>query len=725
MSKRVKFVLCWLPLLGVSPIHAQSTFAPTTTEYDWSTSVNQLRMSQVHGTGILGRGVVVAVLDTGVNIQHSEFANSGRLLPGYNGVNGSTDVTDNNGHGTHVAGIVAASGDGTGMYGVAPGATLLPIKVFNGGTAPPSAVTAGLEYALAQNARVINLSLGTTSPTGDTGLKRVAATNNALVVIAAGNEGAASPNWPGRYAQESWANGTLIVVGSVNSQRRITSESNRAGPLAPFYLVAPGVNIISSYGSTYSYMTGTSMAAPAVSGAAALVTGYWPYLKANQVASILLKTADDLGAPGVDAIYGHGMLNVNRALAPVGAFRYRTMNGTITQIDLSTPGVRSTQPSISTPSSFQNITTEAFDDYGRNYKRNEGAVISGRTALTVDDLMSRSAQLIDATQTLLGNGGQVQALTASNRTTATQARHTNANQTGDPWNHKEHDANGYVAYQASSGQSLAMGTGGLSSLALGINASGWKTNVNQLGDLLQNPLTRFSPQHRFIALSSPLKNGWQLKGAALQAGSKVDKAAHGDIQLFELMHQTDRLALHVSNANLRERGLLGGYSNEAIGLNQQTQTQGWSMSAAMAMNRKWALVANWSSTMTKAPHAKGLLTSATDIRARSIGIGTVRSDWLALGDRVSLSWQTPLQATSGQLTYSVITEVDSDGTPSFASRTVELAPPQPQQTWDLRYTRPTSKHSHISTALSVRVHPDHDSQASTQWAWGIRYTLAL
>lgn len=698
---------------------AQVSFNPTLSEYNWSTSVSQLGMSNIHGRGILGRGVVVAVLDTGVNLQHSEFAGSGRLLTAYNATNGGTDVTDSSGHGTHVAGILTASGNGSGMYGVAPGATLLPIKVFSGATAPASAVTAGLDHAIANGARVVNLSLGATSPTGDTGLRRAAATNTAVIVIAAGNDGAAMPNWPGRYAKESWTNGTMLVVGAVNSQRRILSESNRAGELAPYYLVAPGVNIISAYGSGYSYMTGTSMATPAVSGAAALITGYWPYLQANQVATILLKTADDLGAPGVDAIYGHGMLNVNRALSPIGRYRYRLLGGGVTQISLATAGVTSTQPAISTPSAFGNVVTEVFDDFERNFTSQEGAALSTRTALTVEGMMGRAQRLADTTDTLLDDGARLTQLRWSERPSMTVASAQNGNASGDAWNHLHEQTQGYMAYQARDGRSLSFGNGGLSALSLGLASTDWGRHLSGLEGLLQNPLTRFSPQHQFISAATPQWQGWSVKAAALDA--KKQAAARGDVKLTELTYIGARAALSLSTARLDEQGLLGGYSNDVMGLNQATQTRGWSLSGAYLLETDWAIAGNWSRTHTNAPAAQGLLTSATDIHAQALGLGVVHANWLKTGDRLSLSWQTPLSATSGTLQYTVVTQVDETGAAAFGTQTVTLKPIQREHTWDLRYLQPLGWGQTLTAAVSWRQNPDHDANAPDQWALGIRY----
>ncbi|MGE5450617.1 MAG: S8 family peptidase [Acidobacteriota bacterium] len=568
-------------------VSAQTLFAPSYGEYLSSTTVRQLGMRNIHARGILGQGVVVALLDTGLNLNNPEFANNRRVMTGYNATNGSSDITDTDGHGTHVAGIVGAPGNSWGMYGVAPGATLLPIKVFSGGTAPASVVTAGLDYAMSQSARVINLSLGANSPTGDTGLRRVAAANSAVVVIAAGNNALARPNWPSRYAKESWANGTLISVGAVDLNRKIASFSNRAGDIAQWYIVAPGVDILSSYGTGQGYMTGTSMASPAVAGAAALVTGYWPYLRANQVAAILLNTADDLGAPGVDAVYGHGMLNVNRAMSPVGSYNYKTITGAGTRISLGAAGVTSTQPAVSTPSAFGKVQTEVFDDYGRNFHSQEGAALSSRSVMTVDTILGRIDRLLDASEKVLMDGGTLMRLNALTAPSLSVAAVRNANESGDAWNHTPAATNSFVAYRSATGYAFSAGDGGLSTMSLGLMGSTWARHLGGLDGVLNNPLSNFAPQHRFATLGAPLVGGWQARVATLQ--SKRYNAASGNVSLMELTHIGERHALNVSTGDLAEQGVLGGYSNAAMGLNQATHTQGLTVSGAYLLAPQWAL----------------------------------------------------------------------------------------------------------------------------------------
>ncbi|MEZ5859015.1 MAG: S8 family serine peptidase [Geminicoccaceae bacterium] len=178
------------------------------------------------------------------------------------------------------------------------------------------------DYAVANGARVLNFSLGD-APSLASGLRQslaAAAAADTVLVFAAGNLGLNSPRDPGRFAQRADALGRAIIVGSVDADNVISSFSNRAGSAADVFIVAPGENLQTTGAGGGSVLaTGTSVATPLVSGAAAAVLDAAPYLAADEVVDILLGTARDLGAPGTDAIYGRGLLDLDRALAPVGA----------------------------------------------------------------------------------------------------------------------------------------------------------------------------------------------------------------------------------------------------------------------------------------------------------------------------------------------------------------------------------------------------------------------
>lgn len=693
------------------------TFSPTLSEYNLSTSVVQLGIKGIHSKGILGQGVLVAVLDSGINLANPEFKNNPRIVGTYNAVTGSADVTDTMGHGTHIAGIVGAGGNGSGMYGVAPLANLLAVNIFKNGLAYSSDIDRGLLYAQGRGARVINLSIGGSAPTGDAALRRVTATNNTLVVIAAGNDGRSTASWPARYANQAWALGNIIAVGAVDANKNITSYSNRAGDIANWYLVAPGSSIVSSYGTGYAYMSGTSMAAPAVSGAAALLFGYWPYLKSNQVAQILLNTADDLGAKGVDAVYGRGMLNVNRALAPVGSYTYKASNGANVTIPLTGRSVVSSVPKVVTPSAFGGLVTQVFDEYGRNFTSDEGSQLGGHSVTTVASLLGQTDYAVDTAERVMSDGSRF--VTLAGRSIS--VRYADPEQ---QWNPAPKASNSMLAIHLAGGQSLAAGDGGLSNMALGLMDSRFAPALAGAEPVVANPLTGFAPAHRFASMAMPLGAGWTARSAFVR--SKATEAASADINLAEVTKQTRGYALNVSYGSMSERGLLGGYStNTALGLSQQTATRGVTFSGAYALGADWTLAGSYSTAYTSAPQAMGILEGGTGIRSTGYGVGLVKADTWRSGDRWSFMINAPLRAKSGSLTYSVVDHVDDDGAPVYAKHVVDLKGTARELVAETRYTVRLSAYSSLTAAAAMRHHPDHDINARSETIVGVRYALTF
>jgi type VII secretion-associated serine protease mycosin len=258
-----------------------------------------------------GQGVVVAVLDSGV-ADHPDLA--GQVLDG-------TDLTpdnetkgrlDEDNHGTGVAGIIAAKGGAGHALGIAPGARILPVRVNIG--LPPDNAPEGIRWAVDHGAKVINLSNGVPDVTDE----QVAAVNYALahdvvVVAAVGNttEGDSAVISPAAIP------GVLAVAGT-DQTGNAWSGSVHGSQVA---LAAPAADIetLANHqpdGEPGGYIrpTGTSAAAPMVAGAAALIRAKYPQLHAADVINRLLVTADDLGAPGRDPVYGYGRLNIVKAL---------------------------------------------------------------------------------------------------------------------------------------------------------------------------------------------------------------------------------------------------------------------------------------------------------------------------------------------------------------------------------------------------------------------------
>ena len=239
--------------------------------------------------GVTGLNVVVAVIDTGVDLDHSEF--QGRLVEGYDFVDNDSVADDGNGHGTHVAGTIAASKDGLGITGVAHDSAIMPIRVLDDdGYGWTSDIIAGTLWAANNGADVINLSLGGGGYSQSMAdAVNHASSRGAVVVMAAGNSGTASPDYPAAYAID---NG--IAVGAVNQQGSIAGFSNRAGSTVIDYVTAPGVDIFSTIpNGGYGNLSGTSMAAPHVAGVAALLKSHDPTILPSRVEDLLTSTASN------------------------------------------------------------------------------------------------------------------------------------------------------------------------------------------------------------------------------------------------------------------------------------------------------------------------------------------------------------------------------------------------------------------------------------------------
>ena len=304
-----------------------------------------------------------------------------------------------------MSGILLAARNNSGIHGVAYGATLLSIRADRPGSCATtdgcaylsSAITTGLDTAVTAGARVVNLSLGGPGIAFSVGsaINRVTR-SGAVVVIAAGNDGNAQVDAFASTALAAAVPGTVIVAGAIDDLQAIASFSNRAGAVANNYLVALGVRVRSfDEAGTAFFYSGTSEATPIVSAAAALLAGAFPALSNIQIVDILLRTADDLGAPGTDAVYGRGALNITRAFQPVGGLA-------VAQVALPLNGIAG---ALGAPFGDAGATGAALgqvlarDDYQRPYAVNVAASLrrdaAGRlaNALLGDALHSSGARL--------------------------------------------------------------------------------------------------------------------------------------------------------------------------------------------------------------------------------------------------------------------------------------------------------------------------------------------
>ncbi|MGE3728410.1 MAG: S8 family serine peptidase [Candidatus Sericytochromatia bacterium] len=254
----------------------------------------------------LGENTIIAIADTGVDGSHPDLKD--KIIPGYSALAGKVENADTQGHGTHCAGIAAATTNNLiGIAGFAPKAKIMPIRILNdNGLGTLAGVSAGITYATNHAASVISMSFA--SPVRSAAIEKAmnyALSKNTVLVAAMGNSGNGTINYPAAYPG-------IIAVGATDASDQRAAFSEYGSHIS---VLAPGVNIVSTLpGNKYIGWNGTSMATPAVAGVAALVKSVLPNLTPSQVKYLIEKASDDMGAKGFDTYYGYGRINVYKTL---------------------------------------------------------------------------------------------------------------------------------------------------------------------------------------------------------------------------------------------------------------------------------------------------------------------------------------------------------------------------------------------------------------------------
>ena len=414
---------------------ATSSFC--TSEFNAQYGLVTTKAYEAFDDGYDGDGIKVAVLDGGFDTGHADL--DANIITGYdeedddNTPNAGSHNATMGGHGTHVAGIIAAEKNGTGMMGIAYNASIMPIKIFqDSGTFVTGGINNSIDYATDNGAIALNNSWGSSrtvnatcsgvscyvvvpaesSTGGFTADERTAwasvASDNNVVVFAAGNNGMNSVNgkvkayrrsddayitsydaqvvvdalsdvsYVNRSTQEAQygvnvsavAENWLNVV-ALDNTNTIASYSNACGNTKAYCIAAPGSSIYSTVptdlvASGYDTYNGTSMAAPHVSGAIAVMKEKWPNLTGAQIVDLIIGSATDLGASGVDEVYGVGMLNMAGAMTATTAqsFSYVGSNGNLQKIEKN--GSISANSILSNLAS-KNVAIGFVDSYDRVY----------------------------------------------------------------------------------------------------------------------------------------------------------------------------------------------------------------------------------------------------------------------------------------------------------------------------------------------------------------------
>lgn len=277
-------------------------------EYQWNLPIIETNRGWNVTKG--SNDVIVAVVDTGVDLNHPDL--QGRLLKGYNAIDESAKPMDDVGHGTHVAGIIAANvNNHEGIAGMMWGGKILPVKALDdSGSGTSYSVAHGIIWAADHGAKVINMSLGNYADANFLHEAVKYAFDRDIVLIAAtGNDNTERPGYPAAYPE-------VLSVSATDSNLGKASFSNYGDYVD---VVAPGESIASTYpDNQYAALSGTSMASPHVAALAALIRSINPDLKNTEVMDIIRKNVIDLGDVGRDKYFGYGQIDVYATLQAAG-----------------------------------------------------------------------------------------------------------------------------------------------------------------------------------------------------------------------------------------------------------------------------------------------------------------------------------------------------------------------------------------------------------------------
>lgn len=692
-----------------------------TSEYNRSSGPSQHGAITPWSAGYTGQGVTIGIVDTGIDSDSPEFA--GRLSAASADVAGTRGLDNaESDHGTNVALVAAAARDGIGVVGMAFNATIAMFRADTAGTCAindpndpkdgcklaDSAIAQGVDRAVAAGAKVINLSLGGSSPS--TTLRSAvarAASAGVVVIVAAGNDGDSTdagvdPNNPDPFAtglRQSGA-GNVIIAGSVDKDNVFSVFSNRAGAEANWFLSARGEKVCCVYengvlkittdasGQRFQYVfSGTSFAAPQVAGAAALLFQAFPNLTATQVVDLLLRTARDAGAAGTDSTYGRGLLDLAAAFAPQGT---TSLAGTAIPVPVSdTTGVTSGPMGDAGPRAGS-IDTIVLDSYQRAYGLNLAVGLRGA------QLQPKLGPALETNSRNLSLGGGKVALAFSVDATG---RISKLPWTGQLRLTREQAEQARVlaaraVMQLAPGRQIGFafeqGADGLVAQLQGRDQPAFLIARSPLDDLGFGTTGQAS-----FAVREGL-GAWGLtvsaeRGSA-QAASRINLAEFAGNRLpgvpasrigLSLDRRFGDLDAALGASWLIERdSVLGARFHKAFGASGADSlfldaSAGWQVSPG------WRLGAAWRSGFTR-PHAGGLVMAGSRLTSSAWAVDAERTGVFGVNDSLALRIAQPLRVASGGLSLNL--PVDYSYTtlsPIYGQRLLSLAPKGREQDVEL------------------------------------------
>jgi hypothetical protein len=719
----------------LDPPAAASTFV--TAEFNEQYGLGAIHAEDAYAQGTTGKGVNVAIVDSGIDTTHPDLAPNISSLSTDIAAPG-TALADSTGHGTAIAGIIGATKNDVGMHGVAYNATLIAIRaddVDGSGTFSEQNVAAGIDYATNHGAHVINLSLGSSAPNGPllkTAINRATA-NGVVIVAAAGNDGnSVDPNFPAGFAGTPTGNSALIAVGAVDQNNVIASFSNRCGAAANFCLVAPGVDIVTTgNGGGYVTGSGTSFSTPHVSGAAALLIQLFPNLTAQKIVQILLTSATDLGVAGVDSLYGHGLLNLDAAVQPLGT--------------LSVPSGSTVDGPTTTLSSTMLALGPAFGDAGSNIGLIDQAIIidgfQRAYKFGMRDRFVATSRDTGLEAMLHWDGSTRISVPMPDGTwlSMTMAEPEAANNPRDAaWlsDTQEGELSSLdltVAFSADSAVHVGLEQSPAAQLAddpqvidaLGLFAGAADMVAPQYTLLAQGAGMRFS---QALDGDTSLSVGWMYSdGDEPDFHDDYDGGAGNAFQLALAQRLPGGGRLGLTAAVVQESAsFLGSENDGAFNSGDGATTQFYSVSTSWPLADNFDVFGSYTMAMTELDGTpNGMLSDWSRVSSDAFGVGFIARELLTAGDRFGFLAGQPLRVNSANATLTVPVGVSASGAVAYQSDRADMTPSGREFDLQLAYARPLWEGADIGAWTLLQLDPGQDADAGPGYGGGLRFHLQL
>lgn len=618
------------------------------------------------------------------------------------------------GHGTAVASIIAGARNDAATQGMAFNSTIVMMKADAPGSCPSSCyfvnIADAIDAARLAGARVINLSIGGEARSDIADAVRRAAQAGIVIVIGAGNDGAANPTGLAQSIA-SEAPGQVIIVGALGSGEassisydQMLSYSNRAGSSTSAYLSAPGylINVVVPSGGV-DQLSGTSFSAPVVSGAIALLAEAFPNLSARQLVQLLMDTADDIGSTGADSVYGRGRLNVGRAFQPVGK---TNLAGEAIPVSFNSNG---TLPAAAGDAvSDRSLRTIVLDAYKRAFQINLATTLQAHpeSLLLSRSLMSRPRVFRDAV------GPFEMGMTLEGRSLGLEPRSAS---------HEDSERRDSARFLST--LMKIRGSKGVYALGFGTSteslARELDTERSYAAFVVNDGLNEFGFERRARAAAvgseqvGPIRVTWSGEVGGVAANRAVNASSSYRLVAVGLDKRNGLFGISAQLSSLAESNtVLGGYLSEVFG-RQGAATTFLSINGQLNLVRNLQVSMDLTQGWTKFA-AGGFSTGAYSFQLSSTGIAT-RNDLLAL--RVS----QPLRVERGGFSMLLPSSYDyKTEMPSISRAVLPLTPSSREVTGEIAYSS-NVQGADLKINGYMRLNPGHVSRARPDVGLTVRF----